>query len=374
MPGADVPDIDAQRLFASIDLASRQKVVVAVSGGSDSLALLFLLKRYLDAGGAKVRPLAVTVDHRLRPEARDEARRVGEIANGIGIAYCTLTWDDPKPTTGVSAAAREARHRLLAGAAREADADLVLTGHTMDDQAETVGMRRQRGEGRGAAGIAPATLFDGRCWFARPLLGMRRATLRGFLTGIGQEWIDDPSNEDRHYERVRLRKALSGDEVEALARRAEAAATLRQALGRRAAELIAEHADMPAAGTLRLVPDFAEADRDAAIYALRILLAAAGAAEQLPDEARTAALFDRLKEKAVRATLSRCLVERRRGEIRIRRERRGGQVDALSSPTLGPWARYLPSFDLAPAAALARLVGAGEIPPPPLPEHNRPKA
>jgi tRNA(Ile)-lysidine synthase len=371
--------IDPRDVFGAIDFSGREKVIVAVSGGGDSLALLVLLDQYLGTTGSRVRPVAVTVDHRLRRESADETRQVAAIAHGMGIEHRTLAWEGTKPASGISAAAREVRHRLLARAARDAGADLVLTGHTMDDQAETVAMRSQRGEGRGAAGISPATLFERDCWFARPLLATRRKALREYLTSRGQHWIDDPSNEDRRFERVRARAALSDAEVERLAAQAARAAAQREALGVRAAALIETHASTPAPGVLRFAPSFAaSADHEAAVYALRILLAAAGGLEQLPDEERSAALLDRLAGGTVRATLGRCLIERRRDETRISRERRGkeggGEPAIAPAPTLGPWARYLPSFDLAPAQALARLIGLGEIPPSPWAKHNRPKA
>ena len=370
---ASAPDPD--ELFGGIDLSGRERIVVAVSGGSDSLALLLLLKRYLDTSGGKVLPLAVTVDHRLRPQSADEARRVREIAGGAGIAHRIVSWEGAKPATGISAAAREARHGLLAGAAREAGADIVFTGHTMDDQAETVAMRRLRGEGRGAAGIAPATLFDASCWFVRPLLQTRRVALRRFLTGVGQDWADDPSNIDRRFERARMRAELADAEVERLAAEAAIAGAAREALGRRAAVLIRAHAGMAAPGLVRLDKAFAAAeDREAALYALRILLSAVGGREHLSDAERAATLLDRLAASPGRATLSRCLVERRRGEVLIRRERRGKEAGAAPTPTLGPWTRYLPSFDLEPARATAELLGAAQIPPSPWANHNRPGA
>jgi tRNA(Ile)-lysidine synthase len=323
-PPYRVPDLEAGRYFGRIEFFSRRTVIVAVSGGSDSLALLFLLKRYLDASGSKVPLLAVTVDHRLRPESTGEARKVGGIASGAGIEHRIVPWEGPKPATGVSARAREARHRLLAEVAREAGTDIVLTGHTMDDQAETVAMRRQRGRGRGEAGIAAATLFDGRCWFVRPLLETRREALRQFLTGIGQEWIEDPSNVDLRFERARLRAELAGSEGEALAAQAREAGARREMLGRRAAALIADHAGTATPGLVRLDPEFAAVeDREAAVYALRILLAAVGGREQLPDTEKTAELFDGLRRSPFRATLSRTVVEARKAGIFLHRERRG---------------------------------------------------
>lgn len=310
------------RLFAGIDWAQR-RVLVAVSGGSDSLALLLLLSRHLAASGG-FPPVAVTVDHRLRPEAAEEAREVGRTCARIGVEHRVAAWEGTKPATGLSEAAREARHRLLAEAASQLGADFVVTGHTLDDQAETVAMRLRRGAGRGEAGIAPATLFSGRCWFVRPLLGIRRAALRQFLNGIGQDWVEDPSNEDRRFERARLRPQLGEHEIEDLAARAAKAAAAREEIGRRAARLIAFHASMAAPGLVRLDPAFArEQDHEASLYALRILLATVGGTPQLPETGSTATLFARLAHAAGRATLSRAVVDMRKGGMFLHREGRG---------------------------------------------------
>jgi tRNA(Ile)-lysidine synthase len=311
--------------FSTIDLTGRHTIVAAVSGGSDSVALLLLAKAWLETSFPSVRLVAVTVDHRLRPESAAEARDVAALCARHGIAHRIMHWDGDKPASGVSAAAREARYRLLAEAARSVGADIVLTGHTLDDQAETVAMRQARGEGRGLAGMAPATLFDGRTWVVRPLLGARRQALRELLRANETDWADDPSNMNTRYERPRVRAGLvaEGEQRELLATM-DLAQRSRVALGARAATLLRETAVLAAPGLIRLEPHFpAAVDVDAAIYALRILLAVCGGAAYLPDEARSGELFRRLQGTPLRATLSRSVVDARKGGIFLRRESRG---------------------------------------------------
>jgi tRNA(Ile)-lysidine synthase len=185
-------------------------VALAVSGGSDSTALMLLARDWAAAHHPDLKISVLTVDHGLRPEAADEAMRVGEWATALGLPHHVLVWEGPKPETGLQAKAREARYSLLAGWCRENDAGLLLTGHTLDDQAETVLMRLDRSLSPGSlAGIAAQGSWDGFPLF-RPLLAAGREPLRDYLTSLGQEWIDDPSNDDRRFERVRVRQALSG--------------------------------------------------------------------------------------------------------------------------------------------------------------------
>jgi tRNA(Ile)-lysidine synthase len=433
-------DSDPSQAFSKFDLATRTAVVAAVSGGSDSTALLLLLKDWLDAHAPKVRLVAVTVDHGLRPGSAAEAQAVARLAESLGVEHRILIWQGAKPASGLPAAAREGRYALLAEAARGAGTDLILTGHTADDQAETVAMRRARGDGRGLAGMAPATLFDGKAWIARPMLDARREALRDYLRAKGVAWLEDPTNMDKAFERPRLRARLredaTVDDIQGLLDAARDAAALREYLGREAAGLVWAHARRVSPGLFRLDPAFAAAEpRDAAIYTLRILLAAVGGAEHLPDEARSARLFERLSAKPFCATLSRTLVDSRRAGIFLLRERRGlpepapvrdgmiwdgryrisgavegisvgpgSQLDEAASATdaddvppslvraafsaepvfsgasgpataavssiVAPWARFLPSFDLEPARAVAELLGAAPPPAPPYAKHN----
>ena len=268
---------------------------------------------------------AVTVDHGLRPEAAAEARRVAALCATRSIAHRTLVWSGPKPATGTIAAAREARYDLLAQAAADFGADCVLVGHTLDDQAETVAMRAQRGSGSGLAGMAPSTLFDGRAWIVRPLLTIRREALREDLRAAGLDWIDDPSNANPRYERVRMRARLAGgDTVETLGRQAQAAGAARRRLSGAAAALLAQHLTMPSAGLLRLGRGFFDADIDIATLGLRAVLACAGGTPYLPDAERTQTLARRIAGGEIaRVSLSRAVTDARKHDAWIWREARG---------------------------------------------------
>lgn len=136
---------DARELFA--DWKGAPALVLAVSGGPDSVALMWLAARWCRALSRGPRLVAVTVDHGLRAEAAREAREVKELARTLDIAHRTMRWNGTKPATGVPAAARAERYRLLAQAARSAGASHILTAHTRDDQAETLLMRLLRGSG-----------------------------------------------------------------------------------------------------------------------------------------------------------------------------------------------------------------------------------
>ena len=136
---------EAKGLFA--DLKALPAIVLAVSGGPDSVALMWLMARWRRALSKGPRLVAVTVDHGLRPEAAREARNVKALARALDLEHRTLRWTGDKPRSGVPAAARAARYRLLAKAARGAGARHVLTAHTRDDQAETLLMRLLRGSG-----------------------------------------------------------------------------------------------------------------------------------------------------------------------------------------------------------------------------------
>lgn len=178
------------------------RVLVALSGGSDSIALLLLTHAVLGD-----RCAAATVDHRLRPASASEARFAADLCDERGIAHTILTGDLPDRvgrTANLSARARVLRYNLLHVHAREIGADWIATAHHADDQLETLVMRINRGTGiAGLAGIRPTG------WqVIRPLLAWRRDELAAIVRTAGIEPITDPSNVDDRFDRARLRKGL----------------------------------------------------------------------------------------------------------------------------------------------------------------------
>jgi tRNA(Ile)-lysidine synthase len=185
-------------------------VAVAVSGGGDSTALLLMVKGWADNRGRRL--VALTVDHGLNPASHDWAGRVGALAARIGVAHRVLRWDGPKPDRGLPAAARTARHTLLAQAARSAGAHVILMGHTRDDLAETALMRASGSSTPSPRAWAPSPAWpEGRGVFLlRPLLWVSRIDLRALLQSAGEGWIDDPANDDPRSARARARTSASG--------------------------------------------------------------------------------------------------------------------------------------------------------------------
>jgi tRNA(Ile)-lysidine synthase len=204
-----IRDHEANALFSGLE--NLRGLILAVSGGPDSTALLILAARWAKARKRAPKLLAVTVDHGLRAAAAGEAAAVKRLASRLGVTHRTLRWRGRKPKSGLQEAAREARYRLLAQAAAQAGYEHILTAHTLDDQAETVLFRLARGSGLGGlAGMAyaaplPAARGAGRFFLLRPLLGLPKARLIATLEAAGISYSDDPTNRDPRFTRARLR-------------------------------------------------------------------------------------------------------------------------------------------------------------------------
>ena len=204
-------DEEANALFSGLE--NSRGLVLAVSGGPDSTALLVLAARWARRLKRAPKLVAVTIDHGLRAEAAREAAAVKRLARRLGVAHRTLRWRGKKPKTGLQEAARIARYRLLAETAASAGYAHILTAHTLDDQAETVLFRLARGSGlMGLAGIAHASPLpvgaDRMGFLLRPLLQISKARLVATLRAAGIAYSEDPSNRDPRFTRARLRALM----------------------------------------------------------------------------------------------------------------------------------------------------------------------
>lgn len=328
-------------------------LVLAVSGGPDSLALLHLAAGWLKRrGAASPKVFVATVDHGLRPRSKDEAADVARQALALGLPHRTLIWSGPKPASGLQNAARQARYELLAaytnqvaGCGRAA----VVTAHHLDDQSETFVMRLARGAGvDGLAAMAPARrLAPGSdIMLLRPLLSLAKARLVATLAALEIAWAEDPTNHDLAFERVRARRlvarlaeeGVTGSMMALSARRLNEA---REAL---------DYAEKQFLGSLALsfndgiFASFARRAFDAGPVLLRQrglarLLAQFGGASPAPQLSEVETLARRLEaEQNLRTTLGGAIVTAGAKTVRIWREY--GRMDQ-DGMTLQPGDRAL---------------------------------
>lgn len=248
-PRLTPPIADVRRAVRAM-LPETGLVLVALSGGADSLALAAATA--FEAPRAGLSAGAVIVDHGLQDASADIAAAASSIARELGLDPVLVRRVDVAGKGGPEASAREARYAALDAAAIETDAALVLLGHTLDDQAETVLLGLARGSG--AASLAGMPARTGR--YARPLLGIRRATTRQACLDAGLIPWDDPHNADPAYARVRVRERvlpvleaeLGPGVAEALARTAEQLREDDEAFTSQIEELIEELCEPAEAG------------------------------------------------------------------------------------------------------------------------------
>lgn len=204
--GADTLEEEFARSLAGYE----GPLVIAVSGGSDSLALMHLLKAYAQRH-ALPSPIVLSVDHGLRKESARDAGKVLQWAKKAGLKAHNLAWRGRKPRSGIEEKARQARYRLMGEWLHKNAFNALFVGHTLEDQAETFLLRLGRGSGLDGLVAMRATAPWPFAGFAdlkiiRPLLSFQRQSLRDYLRRIGQEWIEDPMNEDTSFDRVRIRQ------------------------------------------------------------------------------------------------------------------------------------------------------------------------
>lgn len=182
------------------------RVAVGVSGGADSLFLALATHDELQSYGIKT--VALTVNHKLRPEADVETQYVQEIMQQYGIEHHVLVWQGEKPQTGIEEKAREARYDLLCRWCKDNGIDCLLIAHHLRDQAETFLMRLQRGSGlEGLCSMREMTEINS-IKILRPLLHIEPAFCENYLSSKKIKWVHDNSNDNTDFLRVKMREFL----------------------------------------------------------------------------------------------------------------------------------------------------------------------
>ncbi len=284
-------------------------LAVAVSGGRDSLALGLLAQDWAAAGGGRITGLIV--DHGLRRGSAGEAGRTHETLGRLGIPAVILKASG-RPRKNLQAWARAARYALMADWCRNAGVLHLLVAHHRDDQAETLLANLTRGAGlQGLAGMAAVRELPA-CRVLRPLLGVPRDRLTATLEARNVAWIDDPSNRDRRFRRVRLRQRLadSGAGPE-LAARACAAGQARWRFERRVADLLAGSVSLDGAQALLDRAALRQAEPETAAAAIAALIRWSGGGTAPPRSERLARTVDWLCGEARRGrrTVGKCAID-----------------------------------------------------------------
>ena len=303
---------------------ARPHLAVAVSGGSDSMALALLAHAWAKARGGQV--TAITIDHGLRAGSDREAAQVDTWMRARGIDHEVLPWAGPKPATGRQRRARDARYALLDSCCHRRNILHVLLGHTADDQAETHLMRlRRQSQPDGLASMSAVRELS-HCRVLRPLLGISREDLRAMLRADDQDWIDDPSNADPRFERTRVRRLIAKGSfsANALIATAKDYGYMRTVAEGVADQFLAHHARLHPAGFLSLDRGpLAHAEWDTATRAVGRAIATIGGRWHLPGSKSLSRILELFRNASLTSvTLGGCRLMVAADDITICRERR----------------------------------------------------
>lgn len=336
---ADPNPIEKDEFFALMaDLGLGPKdgpFAVAISGGPDSMALALLFADFAPAH-------YLTFDHGLRKDSAREAEQVHNWLGKIGLGQTILKWSGDKPETGIQAAARKARYEAMEGWCKKNQVKYLLTAHHMEDQAETFLMRLLKGSGvDGLAAMAPKStgLFASEITILRPLLGVSKARLKATLRAKNQPWIDDPSNENKDFTRIKIRELLkkSNDlDAETLAMTAGRLAKVKSVLNGLTENFLAGALVIKSAGYGILKREvFLNARPEIARRGLSKILTFIGQSDYPPGFDKLERLYSSLEKGGFRgATLQGCqIAPLPSGEILICREAR--EVKEVLNPKSG---------------------------------------
>ena len=332
-----IADAELQGLFGA--LRPNRTIALAVSGGTDSLALAVLAARWRRHFAPAVKLLAYVVDHSLRDGSHDEALNACAMTHSWGIESRLLKREGPVPESGIQARARLARYDLMAAQALIDGTAVLLTAHTAGDQAETVLMRARRGEAEaGLQGIPEWGEWSGLA-VHRPLMSTGRERLAATLAAMGLNPIEDPSNDDSKFERVRMRKLLASQPnprlaCDSLCRLAEIAAEKQASLADQAAGLFNRHGTYHPQGFVTLESDALFESFGGLCLLLSAVIHRVGGQVRPPRREQVVRLAEQLADvdsaHRVRSTLARARVVMRDGRLHVFREIGRNQADFVS--------------------------------------------
>jgi tRNA(Ile)-lysidine synthase len=309
-------------LVKGLKIGPNTPLAVACSGGPDSMALALIALGWAKANKSKI--IALTVDHGLRKESAKEAKQVGAWLKKHRIAHVVLPWKGRKPARNIQEAARKARYRLMTDYCKQHAISHLLVAHHLEDQAETFLLRLARGSGVDglSAMSALTTMYD--VTLARPLLGLSKAEMLDYLSKRKQPYVNDPSNENPAFERVKIRKLLPvltevGLSPDRLAKTAATMARARAHLEEETGRFLNSACKILQEGYARL--EHVNISEEIALRALATLIMIVGGNDvktRLNDLER---LYAALKDPGFKgATLGGCVFARHKGAILIYRE------------------------------------------------------
>lgn len=337
-----MPDAEGKfvPLFELLDKSNQ--LALAVSGGSDSVALMVLATQWATQNDRLGDVCVLTVDHALRENSTNEAKQVCQWALALGLKCQILTWQHEGQSSGIQQNARAARYQLMGDWCRENGVAGIITAHNSDDQAETMLMRLARGSGvDGLGGMAEQTEIFNTIIY-RPLLGVSRAKLQNVLKEVDHRWLEDPSNKDEKFERVRVRGAMpaihsSGIENPALNLSAQRLRRARNALDHFAEQFVATSVTVFKTGHCEVDRQAFEVQPDEiALRVLSRLLTWAGGAKIALRLAKVERLYEALTDTAAeKHTLGGAQLAMRKSTMIIGREY--GRIDPNLQKGITTW-------------------------------------
>lgn len=312
---------NAIRKIKAIDNVSL--FAIAVSGGSDSLALCLLMNQWAENNNKKL--VAITIDHELRSESYDEAIKVKKILESLGIKHKIISWSGNKPKSNLQEKARIARYTLLTDYCHQNDIECLVTGHQRNDQAENFIIRAEHGSGvYGLSGIPKVSEFNKKT-IIRPLIDFHREELQNFLISKNISWIEDPSNKNERFARVRARNFLNlyPQWIDKLANISDNLSKTKECIEYMLEHSMKELVEISYEKALLALDDFNQLPQEIRFRMILNILLNIGSKEKPARSERIEGLLEKIsKGKEFKAsTLGGCLISRKKDQLVITPEK-----------------------------------------------------